>query len=138
MRSVADDIARFLQTGGIGTIGGISDWSIHVNYLPEEPIKAIAIYDTGQEPPRYSVDTAVEAFEFAYIQIRVKSSSQTLGNTKTQDILDYLDNRGKFTIDDTEYHNIFRVQGPFNGEKTEDGFFIRYINFRIPRQKTTS
>lgn len=50
-RSPAHGVATHLASIGIGALGGNADWAINVSQLPERPIRALAVVDSGGQSP---------------------------------------------------------------------------------------
>lgn len=82
MKSIAEEIARYLATHGFGTLGGSAGWSINFGKEPAKPETCITIYDTGGgEPDTDELDIHDPTF-----QVRVRGKKYNVAATKMEQI----------------------------------------------------
>lgn len=63
--ALLDDIGTILINAG--QVGGVTGWTLYKSYLPDEPDKAIAIFETGGDPPDQSEGTRYDVIRFQLI-----------------------------------------------------------------------
>lgn len=106
--SAADDIIEYLQAQGEGTIGGSSQWSLHVSREPDKPGATVTIYDTGGSPPDPDNDVYNPR-----IQVRVRHKDYRTAIAKLKAIRDLLiDPVGGITANGTRYFALFALSDP--------------------------
>lgn len=129
--SPADDIATYLNSAGIATIGASSGWSLSVSFEPNTPDTSVAIYDIGGLQP-----DAKWLIDWPQIQVRVRGGVNGYASAwaKAQQIKDALLGLAQVSIGGTLYVGIM-IFGDIN--------FIMYdepnrpiltINFQIIRE----
>jgi len=91
---LADDIASYLQTAGIGTVGT----SIFIGHMPDAPTNCLALYQYAGEPP-----LAVGEIESPRLTVRVRNATYLNGQNKARDVLKALHTLGEVTINAHRY-----------------------------------
>lgn len=91
---LADDIATYLQTAGIGTVGS----SIFIGQMPDAPTNCIALYQYGGEPP-----LVVGGIENPRLTVRVRNATYLNGQNKARDVLKALHTLNEQTISAHRY-----------------------------------
>lgn len=110
MSTTAIDIAEYLQTQAIGTVGT----NIFVGYLPDTPTTAIAIYDTAGRPSQ------IHEIDRPNFQVVVRDTSYLNAATKIQSIQALLQNLTNTTINGQFYADISNLQAPFSIGRDEE------------------
>jgi len=82
----AQDIARFIQAAGLGTVAGTADFSIFVGTEPVKPTNVVTVYDM----PGGDIDTDELDVIKADIQIKVRALNYLEGYAWLSDIRDAL------------------------------------------------
>jgi len=78
MSKPIDDIAKYLEDNGIGTLAT----DLFKAYLPDKPNSIVVVYDTGGFEPDVYLPTGVPTF-----QIFVRSENYTDGKAKVDEIV---------------------------------------------------
>lgn len=102
--TTAMDIAAYLQTQAIGTVGT----NIFYGYLPDAPDNAIAIYDTAGRPSQ------IHEIDRPNFQVVVRNTSYSSAATTIQSIQALLQNITNTTINGQFYVDISNLQSPFS------------------------
>ena len=79
--SMPRDIAKFLETQAIGTVGT----DIFVGLMPDSPSNCIAVYQYAGQKPQLGLDLEEQG-----LQVRVRNSSWATAMTKAKSIYDLL------------------------------------------------
>lgn len=117
-----NDIARYLQDSGVGTVGT----DIFKSYLPDSPKSCVAVIDTGG--PEQDADINHDLCTF---QVIVRNTSYTTGDTKIQLIKDSLHRVQNRTIGTGFYYYILAIsRGGHIGVNPKNGLDEWSINFR--------
>lgn len=98
---VADDIAAYLATQSLGTVGT----DIFVGFLPEEPDDIIILTDTKGRPP--DITTKIE---FPGLQIRIRNTAYLTAFAEARKINDLLHGMNNVTLS-TVYYDFIEGQG---------------------------
>lgn len=100
-----DDIASYLQTKGIGTVGT----DIFKGEYPDSPDDMVAIYETGGFAPPKSWEGDNPTF-----QIRVRNRGYSLGRDVCETIMWTLHHVGEETLGTTRYLYIWALDSPIS------------------------
>lgn len=84
--SPAEEVARYLDAEGIGTLAGAASWAIYFSRMPDEPDDCIALYDGGGGAP---IVYDIELRE-PFVQIRIRGTVYSDVFDKAQEIFDLL------------------------------------------------
>ena len=113
MTSPAKHIADLLQTLNLGTKGT----DMFVNFLPETPDNAIAIYDRESEVE----PEAKLALDTVKVQIKVRNQSRENAYNKIQNIKLALQSRNdNFTAENNDIYFGFFLQQPISFIETDE------------------
>lgn len=87
--SILDDIGTHLTSDGV--VAGATGWALGKSYMPPDPDKIVAIFETGGGAPDQTPGTA---YEFPTFQVRVRGSKfgYEAARTKIQEVVDSLNN----------------------------------------------
>lgn len=117
-----DDIASYLQTNSIGTVGT----NIFKSYLPDNGLSvAIGVFDTGGTLP----DVDLLELKKRTFQIFVKSTTYSAGAQKIDDIRDLLHGKLALTVGSTHFLRIHALSEGGHIGKNEAGVHEFSINF---------
>jgi hypothetical protein len=105
---LADDIAAYLQTAGIGTVGT----DIFVGHLPDAPSNCLAVIQNGGESPEMAGPITGQ-IERPRLIVRVRNSTYLNGSTKANAVLKALHTLGDQTLSGHRYLYI-RAVGSVN------------------------
>lgn len=120
--SLISDIADYLATNGLGTVGT----DIFYSYVPDIDGNLIAVLDTGGPTP--SVD--IKTLKNPTFQIFIRNSSYSAGKTNLDTIRSLLHQVIETTIGSTYFLNCFaQSEGGHIGrnERDQDEFSINFI-----------
>jgi hypothetical protein len=108
-----DDIADYLSSGGMGTVGS----ALFKGYMPEAPDDAIAVYETGGGFPIHAMNgSAGQAkVERPRVQVVVRSAEDeyAVARQRAHNIFVLLDGLPDRDINGTRYKWGQAVQSPF-------------------------
>lgn len=85
--SPAYEIARWLQTLGLGIWGGSGDWSLHVAREPDAPANVVTLYDTAGLAPLVRDGGEMRQ---PGLQVRVRAVDYLKGKERQEQIRDVL------------------------------------------------
>lgn len=120
--SLISDIADYLATNGLGTVGT----DIFYSYVPDIDANVIAVLDTGGAQP--SVD--IGSLKNPTFQIFIRNSSYATGKSKLDSVRSLLHQKIETTIGSTYFLNCFaQSEGGHVGrnERDQDEFSINFI-----------
>ena len=116
-----DDLARFLQDNGVGTVGT----TIFKTYVPKSPDNCVTIIDTGG--PEQDPDIPND---FATFQVLVRNSNYNNGRSKIDAVKDALHQVKNRTIGNNYYYYILAISRGGHIGVNENGLDEFSINFR--------
>jgi len=136
MNSPAIDIAGYLATKSIGTVGS----TIFVSKLPDSPDALVLITSqTSREP---SVSTSGTGSSFTNIDrpniqalVRANIGQNSTGYAKALAVKEALHGMGPFTLNGSKYHSIFAMSDVGDLGVDEKLRPVFSINFRVERSK---
>lgn len=138
MKSVSEDIKDLLVAGGLGLTFGTN---LFVSTLPDSPKNAVCLYDTSSS----SADNFVSGDDPLYrdsVEVLVRDINFSNGFTLAQSIVELLNGKNNFTLNNSFYQLIFLSNGPNNiknsGNRELDGGFFWSLNFNTIRTKTNN
>ena len=98
MNSPAVDIMEYLQSGGVGTIGSSSGWSLNSSREPATPDTTVTLYDGVGSGNDYEINLHSPS-----IQIRARGNNYRVVYAKMDEIESYLLSTESFTVGSTRY-----------------------------------
>lgn len=116
--SLPGDIASFLQTSGLGTVGT----DIFVGELPESPDNCISIFQSGGEPP---IDQGMDTIDRPGLQVIVRNSSYESCESTILSVQSLI-NQKELTINSVYYPYFGALQAPFPIGR-DDQNLIRFV-----------
>lgn len=120
--SLVSDIATYLQTNGLGTVGT----DIFYSYIPDIEGNVISVIDTGGPMPNVDIkDISNPTF-----QIFIRNSDYATGKSNLDTIRELLHQKLQTTIGSTDFMSIFaQSEGGHLGrnESDQDEFSINFI-----------
>lgn len=120
--AIIDDIADYLESEGIGTVGD----SIFKSYLPETANGVIlAVLDTGGMAPDHYLPTHVPTF-----QIYIRASGYSAGKSTLDAVRAALHRLTNETVGDTYFYYIFAISEGGHVGRSESGEDEFSINFQ--------
>lgn len=133
--SLVDDMADYLSTSGIGTIGT----NLFKTLLPDSPDACVAIFATGGMEPAHAMGAGPGGAVAERPNIAVWSRDARPDNAEflARKAFFLLDKLGR-TINGVEYKAIFALQTPFFLQRDETGRAIYACNFSVVRASATS
>lgn len=121
-----DDIATYLQTGGVGTVGT----DLFKGELPPDPDNCVAIYEYAGQPPFVSVD-----IDRPGLQVRVRNKGYAQARAKIDQIYLLLHALANTTINGTRYLIVRAVQSPFSMGRDSNNLVELVQNFIIMKER---
>jgi hypothetical protein len=76
-----EDLATALQAADIGTLGA----DLFLGWLPDAPDNALALYETGGQPPSYTHHVLTPAIVRPSIQVMVRDQEYVSGRERIND-----------------------------------------------------
>ena len=95
---LADDIAAYLQTSSIGTVGT----DIFVGHMPDAPANCMAVIQSGGESPEMAGPISGQ-IERPRLIVRVRNTSYASGASKANDVLKALHTAGEVSLSGHRY-----------------------------------
>jgi len=95
---LADDIAAYLQTSSIGTVGT----DIFVGHMPDAPANCMAVIQSGGESPEMAGPISGQ-IERPRLIVRVRNASYASGASKANDVLKALHTAGEVSLSGHRY-----------------------------------
>jgi hypothetical protein len=133
-----DEIAQILSTGGTTADG----YEIHKSYLPEQPDKAVCIYETGGQGPiramRSSPGQPVAEQPRIQIVVRASAFDYATARLKINDVYKLLEGFGGQTVSGVRYLWIGAVQSPFPFRRDENSRPLLAVNFDVVKELSTA
>jgi hypothetical protein len=86
MPLLLDDIAGYLQTQGIGTVGK----DLFKGYMPDQPDNMIALFEYAGSPMELTMGTGDPTLERPGLQVRVRNKLYPVGRAKVEQVVDVL------------------------------------------------
>ena len=128
--SSARDIASFIQTGVLGTVGT----DIFIGKEPKGPDAVITVYDTSGEASQ-----AGFSYEKPSVQVRVRGEQNgyAAAYSLIKDIFDLLHGKSNTTIGVNRYIGIWAIDNPTAMGQDENERPIFVLNLRIHRTITS-
>lgn len=112
-----DDVADYLSTQGIGTVGSTGDWGIFKSLMPPEPNRCVALFETGGTAPYRAMSASAGSVpaERPRVQVVVRGNAfdYEQARSKANDIFKKLDQLGDVTINSVRYLWVAGAQSPF-------------------------
>ena len=120
-----DDIADYLETQGIGTVGV----DIFKGEMSDEPSNCVAIERYAGKPP----DTL--GYEYPGLQVRVRNTSRPDAEAKIKSIESLLHCLSNITLNGTRYLSLFAQQGPVPLGRDESNRIDLVQNYIITKER---
>lgn len=124
--SVAYDIANYLQTHGVGTVGT----DIFVGVMPASPADVVTLYDYGGEPSFLHWGG-----EEARVQVVARSASYLTAEAKVRSLYEMLHGLAETTVGTRRVLLVQALQPPFLLTRDDQGRSLVACNFRILRDR---
>lgn len=122
MLNIERDIATYLASQGLGTLGGTSatGWNVYASAMPDTPYNVICVYDLWGRPNHTLVSYRGCNFKF---YIRIRGNTPDLVLTKANAVYDLLKFNPLITVGANIYRNIIADTNIQNAgrEKTASG-----------------
>ncbi len=125
------EIAAMLQTGGIGTLGATTGWTIRVAEIPDTPNTCVTLYEYAGMPSDHTHDGTRDVMPGLQVRVRGDRNGYIAARDKAEAISVLLDGIGNTTIGTHVYKYIFSTQQPsFMGlDENQRPMWVQ--NFRI-------
>lgn len=124
--AVTTDIATYLQTQGIGTIGT----NIFIGELPPKPDTCCSVFTYGANPP-----SLVWNGEFPDVQVRVRGETHDLALAKAYAVMKALHKKTEITVNSHLYHFIGAKHSPTSlGREAGRARWLYVVNFTVERE----
>jgi hypothetical protein len=124
-----EDIATYLQTVGVGTIGS----TLFKGQIPTLPDNCVAVFQYAGSSPIVTHDKKV--LDSLGLQIRVRNTEYSVGMTKAQEIIDLLSPKSNITIGTGFYLSVVANQNPVPLGLDEKGRHEFSVNFSILKRR---
>lgn len=137
---VLDDLADILSSGGLGSVGTTTDFSIYKSITPASPDKVISLHETGGVAPfRKMHSTAGDVVaERPRVQVVVRSMLYSTGRQKVNDAWKALEGLPERTVNGTRYLYAAAVQSPFPIGRDENNRVLFAFNLDVVKELSTA
>lgn len=112
--------------------------NLYLNYLPDEPNTAAAIFETPGGAPNYVFEGDLPAWENARVQVVCRSTSSTRARANMQDAWVQLQEVANETLSSRSWMRISAAQSPFLLRRDERGRPVFAANFDCVRLTTAA
>jgi len=133
-----DEIADYLSTGGIGTVGT----TLFKGYMPELPDTVMAVYESGGRAPyramRGAAGQAVAERPRVQVVARAATYDYASARTAINDVVRRLDGAGDFTQNGVRYLWVAATQSPFVMGRDDQGRVKIAVNFDVVKELSTA
>lgn len=122
MAVVIDDVATYLATNGVGTVGT----DLFKGYLPESPNACVSVLDTGGSQPDPDIPTKEPTF-----QIMIRSTNYSTGRSKLDTIRSLLHQEDNIELvsGQTYFYFILAISEGGHLGRDDNGRDLFSINF---------
>lgn len=138
---LGDDIADYLSSGGLGTVGS----AIFIGGLDQDPDNALSVVETGGAPPLRTMgasptskSTPNAKAERPRFQVLVRNTRYDVGRALIGDAFILLDGLADRLINGVRYHHIAAVQSPASLGRDRNERFLFACNFDVVKNVSTS
>jgi len=130
----SEDVANYLNSQSIGSLGASSGWGIFVGWEPPAPDTTITIYDTGG-----TVGNPDASMYDPTIQVRVRGHSYANAIAKAEEIRDDLAiEKTARIIGDWLYTGFWVTADVVKIDTDEKNRHVFTVNFRLMRELYTT
>lgn len=130
-----EEIGTFLDTQSTRFALGTN---LYLNYLPDEPNTATAIYETGGGPPQHHFAGDLPAWENQRIAVTCRSTSSTQARANINDAWVQLQEVTNETLSNRSWLRVSAVQSPFLLNRDPRGRVSFQVNFDCVRRTTAA
>lgn len=132
---ILDDLADYLSTSGIGTIGT----DLFKGKMPSTPDAVVALFVTGSAPPDHRMATSPisAATERPHVAVWTRAARYDSAQKTAQDVWRLLDGYGG-TINGVSYLAVYALQAPFPLEEDEARRTVVACNYEVVRVPASS
>lgn len=118
-----DDLARFLQDNGVGTVGT----DIFKSWLPDSPVNCVVLYETGGPTPDVDIPTKSPTF-----QVFVRNQNYVNGKAKLDACRTALQRQLNRNIGTHFYYSIIAIsEGGHLGRNPDNGLDEFSSNWQV-------
>lgn len=134
-----DDIADYLSSGGIGTVGT----DLFKGFMPETPDVAVVVVETGGRSPDRAMGAGpggtTVAMEWPRVQVICRNTQfdYSAARSKAHDVFKLLEGMPTRTINGTAYFWGAAVQSPFPIGRDDDARVLIGCNYDIAKALST-
>lgn len=118
--ALLEDLVTALEAANLGTFGN----NIFVGWLPHAPAAAMALYETGGQPPSYIHQALTPAIIRPSVQVMVRDTEYATGRERMQDAYDALCALSSYLF-------VSPLQEPFSLGRDADDRPLFAVNFSI-------
>lgn len=118
--ALLEDLAIALQSAAVGTLGT----DLFLGWLPDAPAAAMALYETGGQPPSYIHQALTPAIIRPSVQVMVRDTEYATGRERMQDAYDALCALSSYLL-------VSPLQEPFSLGRDADDRPLFAVNFSI-------
>ena len=129
--SPAEIIINILENEGIGTYGGVNDWSLYYSKEPNQPNNVITVYNAGSllNPVLLFDGTRINYYS---VNIRVRGISTTLSWNKAEEINALLKNRDLSMYPGAV--GLLKINGPQHIGFDDSNKSIHSMNYQLTKE----
>lgn len=133
---ILDDLADYLSTNAVGTVGT----NIFKSTLPSTPDAIVALFKTGGPSPvnLMGAGPGTAIVERPHVQVLARDTRPDAAEKKAQDVWNLLDALGDKTINGIRYLSVFALQTPFYLQTDESNRKVFACNYEVTRKPATS
>jgi len=138
---LADDLAYYLSSGGLGTVGTSVFW----DELPDNAATGVVVADTGGIFPVHTmssgpsgIGTAAARLERPRVQVMSRAPTYASARALIQDAFNLLDGLQDRTLNGVRYAWVSAVQSPFSMGRDKNNRSRFACNFDVVKAVSTS
>lgn len=120
------NIAKYLESSGIGTYAGTGDWGIYAGLEPEKPNNVITVYILPGKVKR-SLNQHVGGFFRVHVRVRGNKSSDV--SDKSNAIYELLKFSRVIVANSYVYRNIVAITDIMPGGRDKNNRIVQTMNF---------
>lgn len=131
-----EDVAGFIDSGSTALTAGTN---LFMNFLPDTPNTAVAVYETGGAPPEFVFGSTTPAWRNPRVQVVSRSTSSQTARTRIETVYRRLAGVSNTTLQGASgpnYLSITPVQDPFLLGRDEQARVTFACNFAVSRPST--
>lgn len=135
-----DDIADYISSGGVGTVGSTASWGIFKGIRPDFPDKCVAVYEYGGAFSLHAMSSGPgrAVAERPRVQVVIRTNNYSTGRTKANEVFRLLDGLRERAINGVTYKWAAAIQSPFLLGRDENDRALIAANYEVWKAISTA